>query len=339
MSNILFQRNAYVIFGPVTYYTKGSTITPSEQIFISSGLTQDAKSFSVSNTGWPFINIFNPPTETNKSLAGLRTSFEIKKTLSTAENQGTIKIYNINNDTWGLIKGYNETYKVYLVIGYENDTHGIFVGDIEKASRYREGPNWICEIKAKDGQNILQETYINKSYKEDTDIKDILVDLLDKGKNILKEQTKNAISWLKDNLERGKKVQQGLSISGNLLENINKLLKPYDASLSIQDDKIQILYDDSNNKGTCYIISPDSGLINSPVSKNEGIELKCLIIPMLKPGDLIKVESREYNDYFKIENIDIKGDTHTNLWECDIEAVRPTNIFPSVTDTKYWLGK
>jgi len=337
MNNILFQRNAYVIFGPVTYYTKSSITTPSEQIFISSGLTQDAKSFSISNTGWPFINIFNPPKETNKSLAGLRTSFDIKKTLSVADNQATIKIYNINNDTWGLIKNYNETYKVYLIVGYENDTHGIFVGDIEKPTRYREGPNWICEIKAKDGQNILQETYVNKSYKENSDIKNILIDLLEKGKNILKEQTKNAITWLKNNLENGKIAQQGLTVSGNLLENVNKLLKPYNASLSIQDDKIQILYNNSNNPGTCYIISPNSGLISSPIAKDEGIELKCLIIPMLKPGSLIKVESREYNDYFKIDNIGYKGDTHTNLWHCEIEATRPTNILPSTSDIKYWL--
>lgn len=332
----LFNRNVYITFGPARQ------LTIVEGIFILTGTSPlniigGWDSMSVAKLGWPFVDI-NNPNKDNRGFTNLRVSFDIKKTLEQTENEATIEVYNVSKDSYKLLQQINETYVVQLSVGYGQLIDTIFTGNIENSYYYREKSNWILCIKGKDGQELIQDSIIDKSYRAGFDIKNVLLDMI-KTSNILpKGAYDNAIKWIENKIPLGTKTQNGLSISGRLIDEINKLLSEFNASLSIQDEQAKIIYNNSNNEDNIFLISPATGLIGSPKDKGseEGLEFKCLLIPKLKPGTLVKIESNTVNDYYRIDNIIYKGDTYGNDWECKCEATKPTNIIIDLPIAKYY---
>lgn len=324
MSQLLFEKHAYVQFGPADRLTG---IYNTAQLFSSTN-------FNIVNNGWPYIDFNSPSIENNKSISNLRISFTVKKTLDKSENKAEIKVYNISEDTWNILRKYNENYKVSLAVGYGKEKTGLFTGDIETASYTREGADWVCTINGKDGQNLIQDSYVNSSFKEGTNIKKIVKDIINKATNVYNEAKKQALEKIDELLSDDKIATTGMTISGQLTDALDKILKVFDASVSVQDEKFQIIKNNSNNDDQVYLISPTSGLLGSPKAKSisesdEGIEFRCLLIPLIKPGSLVKIESKSINDYYRIDNIDYKGDTHTDQWECQCDAIKPSS--PNVT--------
>lgn len=336
MADALFNRKAYVTFGPIRqlYLAENnftlSSVSPAD-------IVGGWDSISVLNEGWPFIEPENP-NKYNRGFSNLRITFDIKKTLEQTENDCNIKIYNVSKDSYKFLQQINETYIVQLSVGYENIIDSIFIGDIENSYYYREKSNWILNIKGKDGQELIQDSIITKSYRAGFDLKSVLLDMIKSSPIVPKGAYNNAIKWIEDKLSLGTKTQNGLSISGRLIDEINKLLNEFNATLSIQDEKAQIIYNDSSNKDNIYLISPSTGLIGSPKDKGseEGLEFKCLLIPKLKPGSVVKIESNTINDFYRIDTIIYKGDTYGNDWECKCEASKPTNIITDSPIVEYY---
>jgi len=334
----LYNRKAYVIFGPVR------KLSLFEEIFITSGtaalnIVGGWDTLNVANLGWPFTESIISPKEDNRGFSDLRVSFSIKKTLESKENEADIEIYNVSKDSYKLLQKTNETYLVQLAVGYGEIKDSLFLGNIENSSYYREGPNWILNIKGKDGQENIQDTIINKSYREGFTVKDVLLDMIDSSNVIPEGAYKNARKWIEENLSSNTKTQNGLTISGRLLDEVNKLLAEVGAFLSIQDEKAQIIFNNSSTKDDIVLLSPSTGLIGSPTDKGseEGIEFKCLLIPLIKPGAVVRIQSKTINnDFYRIDNVIYKGDTHGNDWFCKCEATKPSNIITDLQEIKYY---
>jgi len=331
----LYDRKAYVIFGP------SKELSVFEGGFITSGLSTGESNnvLNITQLGFPYINLDDPFEKDNKGFRDLRIVFSIEKTLESKENDSTIEIYNVNEDSYKMLQKIDDTYLIQLSVGYGDESkNSIFIGNIENSFYTRDKANWTLTIKGKDGQEIIQNSLINKSYREGFDIKSVLTDMLDSTNVSTKGVFKEAKKWILENLTSAKRTQNGLTISGRLIDEVNKLLAEVGASMSIQDNKAQIIYDDSNSKNDIILLSPSSGLIGSPVNKGkeEGIEFKCLLIPLIKPGVLVKIESKSINDYFRVDKVNFKGDTHGNDWECECEAVKPSNINTDLSEIRYY---
>ena len=334
----LYNRRVFVIFGP----TRKLSLV--EKTFITSGssplnIIGGWDDLSIASLGWPFVELASLPKENNRGFSDLKVSFSIKKTLESKENEADIEIYNVSKDSYKLLQQVNETHQVQLVIGYGESRDSIFLGNIENSFYTREGPNWILNIKGKDGQELIQDTIINKSYREGFIIKDVLIDMIESSNIIPEGAYKNAKKWIKEHLSSDRKTQNGLSVSGRLIDEINKLLGEVGAFLSIQDEKAQIIYNNSNTKDDIILLSPSTGLIGSPIDKGseEGIEFRCLLIPLIKPGSLVKIQSKTIkNEFYRVDTVFYKGDTHGNDWECRCEATRPSNVFTDLQEIKYY---
>lgn len=331
----LYDRKVYVTVGPC------KQLNVSESIFITSGITLlgGGNVLSANQMGFPFIYV-EPQVEDSKGFADLRVSFNINKDLEKAENKATVNIYNVNEDSYKMLQKINETYYINVCIGYGDGSKSqIFYGNIEKSTYTRDRSDWILSIDSKDGQDVIQNSIINKSYSGNMTVKDMLLNMIDSSNELTKDVFSNTKKWIIEKLStNNKKTQNGLSISGRLLDEANKLLKEVGASLSIQDGKAQVIFVNSNNKTDIVLLSPNTGLIGSPINKgaDEGIEFKCLLIPLINPGGLVKIESRYIADYFRVDKVQFKGDTHGNDWECFCEAVKPDNIDRNLQEIKYY---
>lgn len=333
--NTLFNRNVEVIWGPTREII---TSIP----FLVSNTTEGLNVINASDSGWPYFDYLEPPLM-NKTASKLKIEFNIKKDFEKATNEAIIKIYNLRQDKYLITEDESKTkYKVYLYVGYGDTYHKLFGGDIEESSYVKEGPNWVFTIKAKDGQTVMDETIINKSYTGGMILKNVMLDMIKDSSDKTKDQTKlfftkKVKKWVEDNVSSSFKVDTGLSVTGRLMDQFDKFMDEIGGKLSVQDEKMEIIWKDSNNKNDIVLLSPNSGLIGSPIRKKDNyIEFKSLLIPMISPGGLVKIESRQVNDYFRIDKVDYIGDTHSQSWECRCEGMKPTNLDTSPPEIQYY---
>ena len=162
--------------------------------------------------------------------------------------------------------------------------------------------------------------------------------MIDSSSIIPEFAAKKARKWIEDNVTDEKKSDNGASLSGKWMTEMNKILSELGASMSIQDETAQIIWNNSNTMNDIIVISPSSGLIGSPKEKggDEGIEFTCLLIPKIKPGGLVRIQSKSINDYFRVDSVVYKGDTYGNDWICQCEAVKPTNIVTDLNEIEYY---
>jgi len=333
--NTLFNRNVEVIWGPTREIITG---TP----FLTSNTLEGLNTIGISDYGWPYIDYFKP-NPLCKTASKLKIEFNVKKEFETASNEATIKIYNLRQDKYLITEDEsNAKYKVYLYVGYGDTYHKLFGGDIEESSYVKEGPNWVFTIKAKDGQVVIDETIINKSYTGGMSLKNVMLDMIKDSSVKVKDSAKTFLTdkvakWIRINITPDIKVDSGLSVTGRLIDQFDKLMDEIGGKLSVQDEKMEIIWKDSNNKNDIVLLSPNSGLIGSPVRKKDNyIEFKSLLIPMISPGGLVKIESRQINDYFRVDKVDYIGDTHSQSWECRCEGVKPSNLDTSPPQIEYY---
>jgi hypothetical protein len=87
-------------------------------------------------------------------------------------------------------------------------------------------------------------------------------------------------------------LTKGLSLSGNSMLELERLLKSQDFSVSVQDNGLQVLRHGESLSKEAIVLNSNSGLISSPeFSQNNLLTLKCLLMPELKPGLSLYIDS------------------------------------------------
>lgn len=252
---------------------------------------------------------FGVKGEAGTKVTGLRITFSIEKTMESNANIAKITIFNLNETHRGILENEKDLL-VILEVGYGNEISQLFIGDITKAASVNDGKNWITDILAGDGDQELKDATLDKSYKAGTSIKTVIDDsvkaIKDSGKIV-----DGVIQGIKDEV-----YQNGLSVSGlakNILDDL--VGKQGDLEWSIQDNEIQILPELEDTGELATVLSPQTGLIGSPIRREKGIEFAALIVTTkMRPGKVVKIESRDLSGLFKIRKAVYKGDTSAGEW-------------------------
>ncbi len=97
---------------------------------------------------------------------GLRTIYDVEKTIASSANKAKIEIWNLAESSRTFIEGTNEgeTLKVKLDGGYVDFVERIFSGNIAKAKSVFSPPNWITTIEVGDGEKELRETTTDRNF-------------------------------------------------------------------------------------------------------------------------------------------------------------------------------
>jgi hypothetical protein len=102
---------------------------------------------------------------------------------------------------------------------------------------------------------------------------------------------------------------------------LNQICSDAGASWSIQDGNVVILLDDSQPTiETAILLTSDSGLIESPSVTDDGVNLKSLLNPGIRPGRILSVLSFASQGFFKARKVVHTGDTEGNAWYTEVEA-------------------
>ena len=266
-------------------------------------------------------------------IIDLRINFKIEKSLVGYPNLGNIKIHDLAESSRNAIE--EEGLPVELYTGHSDTSVPLlFSGDIINVVHIKTGTDWISEIFAADGINILSTATINKTLPAGVNTEQIYNELVGQMQGI----AKGATEGLKNCLSGKKSLLRELQLSGNIKDWLEKISTDCGFDYSINDGVIE-----TTPKGLPLsdvppvIINQASGMIGSPERTEIGINVKNLLLPELKLARTIKVESitEKLNvgnlffrkvppirnkGIYRIDKLVHIGDTHDNPWETQIGA-------------------
>ena len=266
-------------------------------------------------------------------IIDLRMNFKIEKSLVGYPNLGNIKIYNLSESSRNKIE--KKGLQIQLFTGYKDTSVPLlFSGDIINVVHLKTGTDWISEIFAADGINILSTSTINKTLPAGVDTEQIYNELVGQMQGIAKGTTEG----LKNCLSGKRSLLRELQLSGNIKDWLDKIATDCGFDYSVNDGVIETAPTGLPLSDVPpVVINQGSGMIGSPERTEVGINVKHLLLPGLKLARTIKIESitEKINvgnlffrqvppirnkGIYRIDKLIHTGDTHDNPWETDISA-------------------
>jgi hypothetical protein len=246
----------------------------------------------------------------------LRVTFQIEKSLTESANTAEISVYNLAEQTRAKVT--EKALLTTLEVGYSGQSSIIFRGQLEAGTNQRDGVDWVTSFQSTDSGKQLRESRINVSFKtiSATEAMQKIVNAL--GVGIGNARDKIAQGNIRGALDDFK---NGLVLSGPTKRELTRLTKTLGYGWSIQDGQLQLLAArDAIEPGDAIVLNPDTGLIGSPESGENGIiEARALLIPQLTPGRVVRLESRQIEGFYRVEKVAYQGDTHGQDWYADLE--------------------
>lgn len=265
----------------------------------------------------------------NKGLLGvkitdLRITFVIGKTSDSNANTSKIKVYNLNERSRTILEQGGDLVAI-LEAGYTGTgLEVLFKGEIDKSRFRRIGSDWVTTIFVKDGNTAITKTHFEKSYAGPVDLKAVAEDVIRTLKNeadIVVKDLKNLSSDI---------IQNGFSANGLASRILDNIVEKQGLEWNIQNGELQIIAPDSSDN-EAIVLTPQTGLIGSPVRRENGIEFRALLQPKIRPGGAVKIESRNLKGLFRVRQAQFKGDTHGTPWFVTAVAVPLRERAPVVT--------
>jgi len=258
------------------------------------------------------------------SFRGLRISFTVKKTAKQEPNTAEITVSNLSTESLAQIK---QGVPVRLLAGYENTAALIFSGDVRTAETRKPGPDQETLIRAADGDAAYRDNFITSNFAPGAGTTDVIGKIagalgVDAGEAMAALKTKGVPGM--------RQYHRGTSVSGKASQEMTRVLSAAGLEWSIQDGKLQILAPAEVAPGTAILLTPDTGLVDSPElnvteeSEKKGkrplLKLKSLLQPEIRPGVALQVQARGFRGLFRAENVEHTGDTYDQPWYTEIEA-------------------
>lgn len=244
-------------------------------------------------------------------LSELRIKFAVKRSIDQVPNTADILVYNVaketalkifaelsplvNFGTGGVVaKG-----RLVLQAGYESNFGIIFQGNIKQIIIGREtATDTFINIQAGDGEMAYNYAIVNSTLKSGSTPTDQLnAAATPMGK------LGTTLGHIGD--MPNYKLPRGKVLYGNAKHYLKDLSQSVGKTWSIQDEKITMVPTDSYLPGERVVLNSKTGLIGTPQQTNVGVNIKCLLNPLIKVGGLVDISEAEVSD-FKI-NIAAKG--------------------------------
>lgn len=258
---------------------------------------------------------FGVKGEEGTKVTGLRIFFDIEKTSESSANTAKIIIYNLNESNRDLLKN-KENLFILLEVGYKDEVDQLWIGDIKTSFSGRKGTDFITTIESEDGGQAIREARIDKSYAAGVNIKTVISDVA----NTMKEAGAVAIGTL--SRVKDEVAQNGLTISGMSKVIMDDLIGKQGLEWSIQDNEAQFLEPKGETGEEITLLTPQTGLIGSPVNRKDGLDFKALIqTTKIRPGRSVKIQSRQFDGLYRVGKARYLGDTHDKPWYIMCEAI------------------
>jgi len=263
-------------------------------------------------------------------LNDFATEFSVKKTLKPEPNVAELRIYNLSDATRRKLTQPKKV-KIRIEAGYGDSLSMLYLGDV-RAIMPGEivGADRVTDLTSADSEKAIQGTRLRVPIGAKMDTGDALRTII----SALGVKDGNAAAVAQALRTKGKTVfARGTVLNGNTARILTDFCRAAGLEWSIQDGAIQLLDLGGHLETNPFVLSADSGLIGSPKLSTEGfVTAECLMIPGLRPGVRVVVESFSVKGVFRITQAEYVGQTHGSDWKIKILGERSPRKVPPYYD-------
>lgn len=259
----------------------------------------------------------------------LQVTFDISKSTNNKNrtNSASIEVYNLSEES---LKILDTDYPTAVFEAGYLDTGGpkrLFAGQVTNVSTRKSGTDIVTQIQMGSGYTELNH--------------ETLSDLVPPGNNV-----KDAIENLRKAIGADRGVYNGTNLNNELIsgyplsgtpkEMLDELAEKYQLDWQLDDG---VLYVHDNDRPAteqyqlAYVISPFTGLIERPYRvsgdkrrskkdnvKKPGVQMKILLNPDIKAGDIIRIEEGLLKGWYKVDSLRHSGSWRGENWYTEIKG-------------------
>ena len=240
----------------------------------------------------------------------LKFRFQIERDIKKPPNNASVQIYNLAEQTRSFL-GAEKFVVCKIDVGYEDDLTQVFFGDLRRATSSKVGPDWVTQLDSGDGEKQLAQAQVNRTFRKGTDLR-VVLSALGKSMGLGEGNLRQTSPAYPDGRTT---LAANWTASGRAGDELEFFCRSVGIRWSVQDAQLMFLSQEKPAFATGPLISPTTGMINSPTLDSDGnVEVSSLMLPDLMPGRAFEVESRQVNGKFVATHTIHAGDSTGGDW-------------------------
>ena len=270
-------------------------------------------------------------------LSAMRIRFSVTQHTLQSPNVGDITISNLSDQTVQTIK--NEGTTVTLEAGYQSGYGLIFKGQIIQKRKGRENPvDTYLNVLAQGGDQAYNHAVVNKTLAAGHTYKDQVMAAYEVMKPF-----GITLGYVTD--LGSKQMPRGRVLFGMARDVLRTVAMSTGTSWSIQNNQLTVVKDTETAPGGAIVLNSRTGMIGLPTQTIDGIQVQCLLNPMIGPGSLIQIDQADIQEakfdpgylgvvnnsmipttaddgFYKVLVVNHSGDTRGEPWYSDMLCIR-----------------
>lgn len=222
------------------------------------------------------------------------------------------------------VRGVSQAINGFLSGGGSNNVGVIFKGQLRDMEHRRDGPDIITKISCGDSDKAFRRATISKSFEEGTPVKDVVEELY---KQLEKEGIERG-EWKFPDEMKDKKYRRPYSMCGTVKRELDRIGRGQNFYWSCQNQTMEIVPGDGYIGGV-VLITPETGMIDTPAITDNGVKVSCLLNPEIRPNRRVQIRSDvlEMNGeggMYRVSQTSYSGDNRDGDFRVDVhgEALR-----------------
>lgn len=255
----------------------------------------------------------------------LKIAFNVSKGISGTANSAEIEIWNLSEGHRNALG--KELDDITLEAGYTPPNGGsnvgiIFKGQMRDVEHRRDGPDIISRITCGDGDKAFRRATTSKTFPKGTPVEDVVEELY---KQLEKEGIDRGEWKFPEDMP---KYERPYSMCGTCTRELDLVGRSRGFYWSVQNGTFEVIPGDGFIGGV-VLITPETGMIDTPTITDNGVKVSCLLNPEIRPNRRVQIESQtlEMNGeggMYRVSEANYSGDNREGSFEVAIhgEAIK-----------------
>lgn len=224
-------------------------------------------------------------TATGKGLdlSALRVKFTIWSATTQSPKHTIIRVYNVSDAT---AKSVQEEFKqVFLQAGYDDNFGLIFSGAIKQVREGRESAtDTFIDLIAADGDEAYNWSVVNTTLAAGWSQTDF-------HRAVLQSMAQYGIAAGFSPAFAPTQLPRGKVMYGMARDHMRQLAGSAGSHWAVQDGQLNMVPINGFVPGEAVVLTAATGMVGMPIQTVDGIIVKCLLNPNIKPGSRIKIDN------------------------------------------------